>query len=688
MSSFRFSADILRRLGEELNQGTDQGILELVKNAYDADARECTVALSETDQPGGSISVIDDGNGMGRRGIEDGWLVLGRSTKDRTKRSRRFKRLPAGEKGLGRLAALRLGTRAFLSTRPWGKSASSYSLLIDWDDFDGHELVDEVVLDIRTSRRKKSESHGTTILVEDLHEPISRKDIQRVARGLILLADPFGSDSSGFKPRLEAPEFEDLERLVENRYFNEAEYHLVAKVNENGRASARVLDWNGKTLFNTAHKNLAKGSGVYDCPACELNFWAFLLDRASFATRSVSMGEVQKWLGHFGGIHIYQNGIRVGPYGDSGVDWLGINARRSQSPEERPSTNNSIGRIAINDLEGELVQKTDRGGFIENDPFLEMKRFATDALEWMANERMTVAVQKRSIAKKQAQTSSTKARSNLRKTIAKAPKAIRGDLEAAEEKASAAFEKELTNLQKEIQLYRTLSTAGITSATFAHESHGNPIKNIKHSTSTVETRGKKILGRRKWEESFSKPITRIRSGLASLSVLGRATLDLLDNVKRRRGRVDVIDVFEHILDVFEPFLAGRDVEVVRSPWLKTTAFVLGTRAGVESILTNLLNNALNAMEGIPVNSKRTIRISTETLEGKMVIKVADSGRGIRDIRKKDIWLPGRTTRRDGTGLGLTIVRDATHDLGGEVSASEKSELGGAEFTIILPIRQK
>jgi C4-dicarboxylate-specific signal transduction histidine kinase len=50
----------------------------------------------------------------------------------------------------------------------------------------------------------------------------------------------------------------------------------------------------------------------------------------------------------------------------------------------------------------------------------------------------------------------------------------------------------------------------------------------------------------------------------------------------------------------------------------------------------------------------------------------------------DIWLPGRTTREDGTGLGLTIVKDVTRDMRGEVSAKAEGELGGAEFTVELP----
>ena len=43
--SLRFSPDILSRLGEELNPNADQGLIELVKNAHDADASECVVTL-------------------------------------------------------------------------------------------------------------------------------------------------------------------------------------------------------------------------------------------------------------------------------------------------------------------------------------------------------------------------------------------------------------------------------------------------------------------------------------------------------------------------------------------------------------------------------------------------------------------------------------------------------------------
>ena len=113
----RFSTEILKRLGEELNPSLDKGVLELVKNAYDADATKCTVELQSTDAAGGVVIVKDNGDGMTTDDITNGWLVLGRSTKTQQRKTR-LGRIPAGSKGLGRLAALRMGKRALMTTFP------------------------------------------------------------------------------------------------------------------------------------------------------------------------------------------------------------------------------------------------------------------------------------------------------------------------------------------------------------------------------------------------------------------------------------------------------------------------------------------------------------------------------------------------------------------------------------------
>ena len=115
-----------------------------------------------------------------------------------------------------------------------------------------------------------------------------------------------------------------------------------------------------------------------------------------------------------------------------------------------------------------------------------------------------------------------------------------------------------------------------------------------------------------------------------------------------------------------------------SPYLR------GSEAAIESIIINLLTNCLAAFEADGTR-ERIVRLSTVVSNDRWRLTVEDSGPGIEGIRRADIWLPGRTTRKNGTGLGLTIVRDAVKDLGGDVDALEKGTLGGAAITVELPI---
>jgi hypothetical protein len=161
----RFAPDILRRLGEELVPHADQGIIELVRNSYDADAGTCRVELIGTERPGGLLRVTDDGVAMSPDALRNGWLVLGRSGKVERLPTRKG-RLPVRDKGLGRLAALRMGSAASLRSRPQSDPGREYCLDFDWSCFDAADVVESVPLVIRSG--VTSEPPGTTIEVSNL----------------------------------------------------------------------------------------------------------------------------------------------------------------------------------------------------------------------------------------------------------------------------------------------------------------------------------------------------------------------------------------------------------------------------------------------------------------------------------------------------------------------------------------
>lgn len=682
---FRFSTEIFRHLGEELNPHPDQGIIELVKNAYDADARDCLVEFRSADQPGGWLRIKDDGDGMALEDIRSGWLVLGESRKSINQRTR-LKRIPAGSKGLGRLAALRLGSAASLLTRPLKHPSVQHEMRIDWSQYEKIHHVDEIELEIETSRRTKGQGSGTRIVIENLRDRFNRPAAKRLARQMILLADPFDDDPEGFRPRLIAPEFEDLERLVKQRYFDAADYRLLAHVNENGEAVARLQDWRGEELYSASHEELSKGNkrAIYHCPAAEFELWVFILSQKEFKPKRASLPAVQEWLKALGGVHIYYNGLRINPYGNEGNDWLDMNLSRVRSPEERPSTNTTIGRVRVTDTASMLIPKTDRNGFIEDHPFLELRRFAQDALEWMAHERLKAAEKRRKETKDRVNRRTEQAKERIKRTIQTVQDEREQEkLEKDFKKYDKARDREIQALHEEIQLYRTLSTAGITAATFAHESTSNPLKVIGMTINTVERRAKKALPN-EYPRLLAEPVRRIKHSVSSLGVLSSATLRLIDHEKRRVGRVHLHRVLWEVLETFKPFLDGRHV-VVDTKFCRGEPFLRGSEAAIESIFTNLLNNSLAALETAPSSQERRILVVTESVSETWLLRILDSGPGIIDIDVEDIWLPGKTTRPNGTGLGLTIVRDATTDLRGSVEALTSSELGGAEIRVLLPV---
>lgn len=684
-ANFRFSPRILARLGEELNQTFDQSILELVKNAYDADASTCKIELFNTTSPDGMIRISDDGVGMDAEAIKNSWLVLGKSDKTSEQATKKLGRTPAGSKGLGRLAALRMGRSVFLASVTSESIRKIHRLNINWDEFELASAVEDVTLSIE-SEKKVAAGHGTVIELKNLRNSVRADEVRKLARSLILLTDPFGDQFSGFQIELASSEFSDVEELVRKKYFDEADFHLDARLDEQGRATVRLLDWRGELLAEASHEEVKRQASTepYFAPPCTFDLWTFLLKAGDFLQgRKTRVGEIRQWLRTFGGVHIYQDNVRVAPYGDSGNDWLQLNLSRARSPEERPSTNNSIGRVRMTGQNNyRLIQKTDRSGFIEDGNFVQLTAFALDSLEWLAKWRLDQAEQRRVTERIQAQEAANTEKNSLDAALRSVPKEARAAVEIALKKYASSRDREAEALRREIQLYRTLSTAGITAATFAHESQGNPLKVITLSVKSLQRRIPTLLTADQAPQ-LMRLVDSISISTGALSTLGVATLGLIKAEKRKIGKVDLNIVIKSLITLMKPFLDGRDttIELDLSP---EQPYIFASEAAFESILANLLNNSLNAFRQ-PGTRARNIKIATTVAGTQCSIIVSDSGPGITGVKLNEIWLPGITTSTDGTGLGLTIVRDTVRDLGGHVSAVANGSLGGAEFKINLPI---
>ena len=674
----RFSPDILRRLGEELVPQIEQGIVELVRNSYDADAVNCRVELEDVDKLGGTLRIEDDGVGMDHDAIRSGWLILGRSNKPGRSLTALGRR-PVGEKGLGRLAALRMGRRVTLSTRPASKPSTEYKLVIDWTKYDAIGVVEDVALEIIEGPTQKPP--GTSIEVTELLVTFGRREVERLARALLLLSDPF-DDSQGFHPLLVSPEFADLEQQVKSGYFDDAAYHLVAVLDGKGRSHIDVYDPRTKVLrWSGQHKDLSKT--MYSTAPTQFELWAFLLDGRNFANRPTTVTEVRNWLEVIGGVHLYHRGLRVHPYGDPGHDWLDMNLLRVRNPEERPSTNNSIGRVIAPDPDQILTEKTDRTGFLESMAFTELRRFAIDALEWMARMRLEEREAQKQETKARVSSGVTQARTKLRVEVQKLPSEQRSGVSEAVRSLESVTQRQELILREDLQLYRTLASLGTTVAVFAHEA-AKPVDQIRNMALSIARRGKEALGPA-YPSVLEAPVKIVLQSAKALNSYASFPLALLRREKRRFGEVDIHSVTLDVVQLFEPFLEDAKITCdVR--FYDGSLRVWGSVAALESILSNLITNSVNAFTQQKQGQlERGILVTTQVSENTLLMSVKDNGPGIVALPVDEIWLPGRTSIPGGTGLGLTIVKDSVSDLGGHVHAIAKGELGGAEIVITLPL---
>jgi two-component system sensor histidine kinase HupT/HoxJ len=120
--------------------------------------------------------------------------------------------------------------------------------------------------------------------------------------------------------------------------------------------------------------------------------------------------------------------------------------------------------------------------------------------------------------------------------------------------------------------------------------------------------------------------------------------------------------------------------------LPESCVVRGRQGQVHQILINLIQNALDVMEG---QKQKLLTISCEHDEEDVWIRVQDNGPGITKGDMSKLFDPFYTTKEvgKGTGLGLYISYGLAQDMGGELSA-ENCEEGGAVFTLTLPLRVK
>ncbi len=423
---FKTNVQLKSIIGKDLINDDNIAILELVKNAFDANAKKVTISYinqkinddkttekftSQTSR----LLIVDNGMGMNIQDIQDKWLNIAYSGKKLSQNQ--FNRRMAGAKGVGRFSCDRLGE--FLNLYTKTKNEQNYiQLSINWKDFevvDSDKEIQTIPLDYHELTPAQFQELGFEIFEEDqglLLEiiklrsvwsyPYFEKKIKHwstekyisLKKYLEKLINPNQAfETNDFGVYIEAPEFStennDLDEnssfigKVENRIFDKLEFKSTSiefATENNGKTTITTLKDKGKTVY------WIKEINKYYPFIKDVKLTIYYLNTyaKAFFTRQTGTQSV-----NYGSVFLFINGFRIPPYGDPGNDWLSVDQRKAQGTKRFLGTRDIIGHIEINDSDNSFQIISSREGIVNNYNFKKLiEQERNDSFYYKAHRRL------------------------------------------------------------------------------------------------------------------------------------------------------------------------------------------------------------------------------------------------------------------------------------------------------------
>ena len=730
-----FSADaaIISRLGRELVSRQETALIELVKNAYDADAK--TVKVIFVDDFGARhLEIVDDGSGMSESDLVAGFLRLASGNKVDTPRSPIYNRQRAGRKGIGRFATQRLGDKLIMTTRTDDKSPG-LRLTVDWNDFKrGRDLTDVKI----SLEDVEPGDKGTTLRIEQLSDTWSDAQIRRCWRGVLSLQQPFPvrpvedhpNSDPGFQAEFVRQDaFVDAEAEVANLQ-TEILDHMHAtiefRVDDEGQASwsmprnrfGETRDWQ---LIHHTRRDEPTAEKYKSLRNTHMR--AFYVILAPELLPKLVYSRIRDELSESGGIRLYRNGFRVVPYGDAGDDWLRLDEMYGKRSFLAPIQNkNFFGIIEISDPEGVYFdEQTSREGLIETPAFAELKVLASAVLV-TAVARISEDRGRKTKAgspTKGATDPSKPRASAAHEALAQASEAIHATTEAARQAAIEVNNESVQNvvaqaeeaarlidatrvqveevealLVDETAMLRFLASLGMTIAEFSHET-GMTFDafrlDFKRVFEVAHEAGKKDTGLREQANRAHAMLARLDTLTSYLNSLAAA------RSARNLSEVSLKRAVQDFKSGVELQARAQNIELqVEVPPFDPLYTRPMHEAEIASILLNFYTNAIKAIKR--AKKARLIRVIADRPEADRTVRLRffDSGDGIAPSLQERIFDAFFTTNSSpeagasevkhatGSGLGLWIVNQIVTNAGGEIFVGDSGEEFSTCIEVLLP----
>ena len=690
-------------IGRDLIHDHYAAIVELVKNAYDADSPDVNIKFeASANRSSYSICISDHGHGMSKDTVVNRWMVP--STDDKlVRRTSPRGRVMQGRKGVGRYAASVLGNDLLLETvTPSGEKTT---ILVEWKSFEVEQFLENVEVLIETE--PTSEPQGTRLTItgdgaqladwDTLQFKKLRFELKKLLSPISILeagetdADPFHIElciSSFFENQLEVI----VETIEPYPIFELFDYRIAGTIQPNGQG---LLKYSTQKARNSPDEQISFDLG--SPTGCgELGFDIRVYDREKDSIETlISRGlkdefgnyvgrlQARQLLNDYNGIGVYRHGFRIRPLGDADFDWLKLNEQRIQNPSLRVGSNQVIGYVTIQaEEQSQLLEKSARDGLKDNYPFERLKLIAKAVIAKLEQRRFDYrrkAGLSRPVLKLERELERLFAFDALKRGVrerltkggvdSKAADEIIGIISKEEEEKNKIAE----DIRKAVAIYQGQATLGKIINVILHEGR-RPLNFFKNQIPNLEY----------WLADFQKlgrpdalgQFMAIAGGVghnADIFVKLFSRLDPLAAGKRSEKRpLPLKKCIEDAIGVFGSELKQNDIalEVIGSADFSFPSW----SQDIYAIFTNLADNSIYWMK----EKKTQGRAITVTIEARdqtlQFIDYRDTGPGIEPglILSEVIFEPEFSTKPGGTGLGLAIAGEAASRNGLELRALESN----------------
>ena len=696
-------------LGVQNFSNEESAILELVKNAYDAQSPEVIIIISKN-----QIIIEDNGIGMNRQKILEAWMHVGKSDKQYIVGEGEFARVLAGSKGVGRFAIARLGAKASVYTKMESENAVLWKT--DWNTN---------TLEIYQKKKEK----GTKIVIEHLRDNWTESKVNELRE---FLSRTYNDD----KMRIQLEYKSHREEI--KRYFGKLQLGVncvtVIRLNYLAKFQKLICD-----IESDEFKDNAKEV----CPEIdlktqkiEINITEELKDLKTDLSEEATEEEWQKLLvsiGNFSaelyfslknsstldaekfyykhrllderyesGVVLYRNAFSISSY-EGKKDWLEFGKRSRISPAAathptgawRVRENQISGKVIIDKKENiGLSDLMNRQGLIENDIYKLFLAIIIAGINCFERYRQSII---RCIAKND--DSKDKKSSKVIDRVIGDPRRLK-NLSSEE---TRLFLDELEQMKKEnrankrqmdeteqrykydIRLLNMLATSGLKATSIAHEMHNDRNSMDENIDYIIRALKKYELWDIVNDKENRKYIYRDIPALLQKNLrINRKMITFMDVMlsesEKEQFLPEKIDIYELLNDI-------------KSVWEKDYSWIeiqLHVEAGLEyrsakDIFKVIFDNLiLNSIQQNDAENILEIFIDIRKRGKYISIVYSDKGKGLSEKYKFEpmrILEVHETSRKKGHGIGMWIVNNTIANTGGEVQRIEGNKGFKIEFIL-------